>query len=164
MSTPRKTAKGQAQASPAADARRSQAVALLLAGNSVHDIAVALNVSRPTVSTWLGEPDVRAELERANAEIIDDAVAKLQRLSTKAVDALETLMGPGQEPSARLGAAKTVLDRIGKLSGKVSVEHSGEVRAPIIIVESAVDIQAMRSKARALEARTSEQEADSDSD
>lgn len=157
MSTPRKTAKGQAQASPAADARRSQAVALLLAGHSVRDIAVELDVSRPTVSTWLGEPDVRAELERANAEIIDDAVAKLQRLSTKAVDALGELLD-GDEPSARLGAAKTVLDRIGKLSGKVSVEHSGEVRAPIIIVESAVDIQAMRSKARALEARTSEQE------
>lgn len=158
MSTPRKTAKGQAQASPAADARRSQAVALLLAGKSVRDIAVELDVSRPTVSTWLGEPDVRAELERANAEIIDGAVAHLQRLTAKAVRRLERLIDDEDNDATGLGAAKTVLDRVDRLSGKAKVEHSGTVHAPIIIVESAVDIQAMRSKARALEARTSEQE------
>lgn len=160
MSGPRKPKDRQV----GADAKRAQAITLLIAGWAQKDIAVSLSVHESTVSKWLAEPDVRAEIDRAGNALVTDAVAKVQRLSTLAVDTLEALMLNGDEGSTRLGAAKAVLDRIERLAPKSAskVEHSGEVRAPIIIVESAVDVQAMRAKARALEARTSEQEKDDD--
>lgn len=147
-----------------AETSRASAVALVLSGSTQQQISDTLGVSRSQVSRWMQEPEVRAELERATDAVIDAAVSKLRGLSTKAVDRLGALIDD-DDAQVALGASRTVLDRIERLSAKTSgkVEHSGSVVVPVVIVESTVDIQVMRTKARALDAGSSEQEKD-DSD
>jgi DNA-binding XRE family transcriptional regulator len=141
-----------------AEKNRATAVAMVLAGHTQEEIADELDVQRTTVSAWMQEPSVRAELERANEAIVDAAVAKLKRLSGKAVETLETWMG-SEEGSVAVGAAKAVLDRIEKLGAKTTTSITG----PIVIDARTVNREEMRLKARAvLEAKRDEYPEESD--
>lgn len=159
MSTPRKGDKGRGAA--AAEINRSAAIALIVAGKTQVEIAASINVHKDTVSAWMREPEAREAIEAAKARLVDEAHDRFVALLEKAVQTHEKLLA-SEDDAVRVKAVQLAYDRLPRFAQKQQVEHSGAVSAPIMIVGSDVDVQAMRQKARALEARTSEQEATDD--
>ena len=90
----------------AAAARPSRAG---FAAASVPAAGRAGGVSEATVYRRLREPDFRAAVEAARAEIVSRAVAKLSAASTEAAEALRRLLYV-DTPFARLAAARAILE------------------------------------------------------
>jgi hypothetical protein len=90
------------------------ALAVLLAGKTVTEAAAAANVCRQTVHRWLKEdPLFVAELNRGRRELRTASMTRLERLVSKALDAVEKALEAGDLP-----VALAVLRGLGVLSGK----------------------------------------------
>lgn len=114
-----------------AQTQRARAVALHLAGLTGRQIAARLEVTEFTVSDWLQEPWVRAQIEAGRKETVTatvEAAREFARLHT--LEALETMVGLMRDPSVpestrRLAAAE-LLDRGGVEAG-TRLEHGGKI-------------------------------------
>lgn len=87
-------------------------VRLRLGGKSQAAIAAALGVSQSIVCRTLQRPDVRAEIDRVNADSYAAIVDQRARLALKALGVLEAQLGSEDERVAQ-GAANSLLDRCG---------------------------------------------------
>jgi hypothetical protein len=84
-------------------------VAALIGGATLDEAADAANVSRRTVARRLTDPAFRGELEALRREALARAADRLAGLATAALETLEELLGAGNPPAIRLGAARAVL-------------------------------------------------------
>lgn len=103
---------GGAELSPAQHA----AVLALVSGQGYSDVCQAIGIDRRTLYEWRQQPQFQAALaaeQRATRELVH---ARLLALGEKAMSALEDVLA-GDNDTARVSAARTVLDRLTQASG-----------------------------------------------
>jgi transposase-like protein len=90
--------------------RKDEAIAALLTQPSVAEAARVANIRPQTLGKWMKDPEFEAEWRAARSAGLDQAIARLQKISGAAVTALLKVMRDSEAPAAaRLRAAETVL-------------------------------------------------------
>lgn len=89
---------------------RAVAVAALAAGLPQGEVARRAGVSDRTLRRWLKQDAFRRQVEDARAGLISSTVGRLADATTDAVATLVALLGTGNPPAARLGAARAILE------------------------------------------------------
>ncbi len=98
----------------------------LLHHGAVRAAAKDAGVSEATVFRYLQDAEFQRRYRAARADVVDAAVALMQRLSVNAVTTLGTVMHDTKAPaSARVSAAKTILEQ--SMSGVELTELRQEV-------------------------------------
>jgi len=93
--------------------KQDAAIPLLLAGETVSEVASALDVHRSTVHRWMALPEFVATLNSRRWEAREASEARLHQLQIAALDAIERAVENGD---ARIALA--VLKGTGLLEGK----------------------------------------------
>ena len=86
-------------------------IAELLSRATVEAAAKAAGISSPTAYRWLGDPHVVQRLAEARKDAMGRAMARLQEAAPEAVDCLCAVMAGGDSESARVAAARTVIEQ-----------------------------------------------------
>ena len=105
---------------------RAQLLAIphLAAGSSIRATADTIGVSERSIRRWLRQPEFAAALREAEKEVWNATVRKLRALGERAVRALgRVLEDPGATPSARIQAARAILDGIAKAEALARLEE-----------------------------------------
>jgi hypothetical protein len=93
------------------EAVRERAIVSLLTEKTIGAAAKRCGVNERTLRRWMTADDAfRRELAEARTAIYQAGMARVQALTSKAVETLEVLMGATRHPSVRLGAARTVAE------------------------------------------------------
>lgn len=120
-------------------ARKQELMRLLLEGHSVPVASAALGISRMTGYSYLGDPEVRAELQRLNSVLFDQLDLDQQERFKSKVDqidelgnlALERMKGILEDRSAHIGivakVAADVLDRCPETSKTKKLDITSKV-------------------------------------
>ena len=96
--------------------KQARAVQALLTAKSIGDAAQAATVGERTLGRWLTEPTFRAELSRAEGELLDCATRRLLQLQGKSIATFEAVLDDQEASLAlRLRAAGQVLDYLMRL-------------------------------------------------
>lgn len=103
--------------------KQFKAVQSLLAGGRVTDAAKAASVSRTALYRWLALPKFKAELQRADGEIVEVLTRRLTALGALALDRLEEVLSDPDTPAAvQVRAAVEVVNCIIRLRELYSLE------------------------------------------
>jgi hypothetical protein len=95
--------------------KKEEAIVALLSHRTVEDAARACNKRPRTLFRWLNEPDFRAAYKQARRIAFSQSIARLQQASSAAASTLlKVMLDPASSASARVGAAKAVLDHTAK--------------------------------------------------
>jgi transposase-like protein len=90
--------------------RKDEAIAALLSQPTVAEAARVANIRPQTLGRWMKDPAFEAVWREARSGGLDQAIARLQKISGAAVSALlKVMFDIGAPPAARLKAAETVL-------------------------------------------------------
>ncbi|MGB9663240.1 MAG: phBC6A51 family helix-turn-helix protein [Moorellaceae bacterium] len=90
--------------------KQEQAIAALLEQPELTLAAKAVGVSPVTLWRWLQKPEFKEAYEAAKKRLVEGAINRIQAATGKALDTLLEVMGSGEKESARVSAAKTILD------------------------------------------------------
>ena len=104
--------------------KQTQAITALLDSRTVADAAQKCGTPTRTIYRWLLEPSFQAALRAAEESVIDEAVRRLLGMQQQALSALQVvLVARDTPPSARVAAARVVLDAMLKLRELRTVEE-----------------------------------------
>jgi hypothetical protein len=92
-------------------------------GESLKEWSEANGVPPRTVRGWAMTPEFKALVESHRARIVDQAIGKLTRHLTKAVQEMGRLIKEGKDDGIKLAAAKALVDRL------IAVHSHAELRA-----------------------------------
>ena len=90
-----------------------RAAALLVQGERCKTVALAVNVTPPTISEWKRIPEFEALMNLLRWEALDATRDRVRTLGPDAVKVYEDVMKNGKNEMARLKAAQTVLELLG---------------------------------------------------
>jgi len=91
--------------------KQEQAIAALLTRRTIEEAAEAVGVSASTLRRWLKNPKFAASYREARRQVVDHALARLQRATGLAISVLMQVMLDQEAPaSPRVAAARAVLD------------------------------------------------------
>ena len=91
--------------------RQEQAVAALLACDSITAAAAACGVAEVTLHRWLKDDGFQAAYREARRAVVQFAIVQIQCATAEAVETLRGVMQDVEAPaSAKVSAAKTILD------------------------------------------------------
>lgn len=108
----------------ALSAKQAAVIAALLETRTVADAAEKTGTPTRTIYRWLLQDDFKAALQTAESGMIDEAVRRLLSMQQQALTALQVvMMARDTPPSARVAAARTVLDAMLKLRELRTVEE-----------------------------------------
>lgn len=83
----------------------------LLSNASVESAARAAGISASTAWRWMKDPAVVTGLREARQNAVERAMARLQEAMSGAVDCLCQVQSEGESESARVSAARTILEQ-----------------------------------------------------
>ncbi len=96
---------------PKQEHKREQAVAALITSSSITEAAQAVGIGERTLFTWLQDADFKEQYRQARREVVGQALANLQRVSSLAVSTLSEIMEDKKAPAtSRVSASKAVLE------------------------------------------------------
>ncbi len=104
--------------------KAEEAVTALLANGTLTEAAAACGLAERTLKRWLKDPEFLALYRAARRRHLEQAVGRLQAVSTKAVAKLEKLLDCGHL-ATEVKAATTILDRA--LGGTVLTDVTEKV-------------------------------------
>src|SRR2546430_12729651 len=91
--------------------KQELAIAALLTCSAITDAAKQCGIGEVSLHRWLKEPTFQAAYREARREVVQHAIAQIQRASSEAVETLRAVMQDAEAPaSSRVAAARTVLD------------------------------------------------------
>ncbi len=83
----------------------------LLSSPTIKHAAHIANVGEATIFRWLKLPEFETAYREARKEVLNQATARLQNITSEAVDTLQKLMNDDETPPVnRISAAKIILD------------------------------------------------------
>ena len=91
-------------------ARQQRVIAALLTARSIGEAAGIANINERTIRRWLEQPLFREALREAERAVLRNSLGRIQSLTAKAADTLESLLSAQSEP-VRVAAAKEILQR-----------------------------------------------------
>lgn len=87
------------------------AIAALLTAPTIAEAAKTVGIHEQTLWRWLQNSDFQACYREAKRQAVAQAIARLQQVSSEAVETLQQVMNdPETSASARVSAAKIVLE------------------------------------------------------
>jgi hypothetical protein len=86
-------------------------IAAMMSHKTVEAAAEAVAISPATAYRWLQHADVVRRLAEARRDAMNRAIARLQEAATGAVDSLCQIQRDGESESARVSAARTILEQ-----------------------------------------------------
>lgn len=91
--------------------KTDQAVAALISCGSIAEAAQVAGIGERTLYSWLADKDFQEQYRSARREVVGQALAQLQRVSSLAVNTLSDIMSDKEAPaSSRVSASKAVLE------------------------------------------------------
>ncbi|MFA7468121.1 MAG: transposase family protein [Desulfotomaculaceae bacterium] len=91
--------------------KQEQAIAALLLQPTIAEAARSANIGETTLWRWLQVEGFQVAYAKAKKEAVAQAVARLQQITSKAVDTLQAVMEDEEAPaSSRVTAARVVLE------------------------------------------------------
>ena len=90
--------------------KKEKVIACLIAQPTIALAAQEAKVSQSTIFRWLRDSEFQAAYRQAKKEIVGHALTQVQRAVTQAVETLLDVMGNGIVESAKVSAAKTILE------------------------------------------------------
>ncbi len=91
--------------------KQEQAVAALISSSSIAEAAQVAGIGERTLYTWLSDKAFAEQYRTARREVVGQALAQLQRVSSLAVTTLSEIMADKEAPAgSRVNASKAVLD------------------------------------------------------
>ena len=90
--------------------KKEAAILSLLTHNTISEAAHACGVGEVTLWRWLQNPEFQEAYRQAKREAFSQAISRLQAESGKAVATLVEIATTGQKESARVMAARTILE------------------------------------------------------
>jgi hypothetical protein len=109
--------------------KQEKALLRLVSGESVALVAKSQNISESTVWRWLQQPKFQLRYRAMRRQLVENAIADLQNLTSEAVETLRRNLSsghPSSEVRTALGVLTKSLDAIDlmDLSGRIdSIEH-----------------------------------------
>ena len=91
--------------------KSEQFISALLTCPTVEAAARAAHISETTAWRWMKDPDFKKRFWEVQREAMRQTTARLQQASAEAVDALRDVQRNGESESARVAAARTVLEQ-----------------------------------------------------
>ena len=91
--------------------KQDEFIRALLTNPSVESAAKAVGISRATAWRWMKDPAVIARLAEARRDSMKAAMAKLQQAASASVDCLCEIQREGESESARVSAARVILEQ-----------------------------------------------------
>jgi hypothetical protein len=90
---------------------QERAIVALLANSTIKRAAKSIGVDETTLWRWLQDKDFHAAYRAARHECVSQSIARLQQVSTEAVNTLrEVMRDKTAKGSERVSAAKAILD------------------------------------------------------
>ncbi len=86
-------------------------IAALLVHPSIEAAAQSVGIGSVTAWRWMQDPQFREEYGRARREAMRHTTARLQEAAREAVDCLREVQQKGESDSARVSAARTILEQ-----------------------------------------------------
>ena len=91
--------------------KRQLAIAALIEQSTVQQAAKTAGIGQATLFRWLRDPAFQSAYRDAKRRVVDQAIGRLQRASSEAVDTLrEVMLDAEKPPSARVACARAILD------------------------------------------------------
>ena len=91
--------------------KRQQAIVALIEHSTMKEAARAIGIGEATIHRWLKNESFLVAYREAKRRVVDHAITCLQKATGEAVRVLqEILSDPDKPPSARVTAARTILD------------------------------------------------------
>jgi hypothetical protein len=78
---------------------------------TIEAAAATVGIAASTARRWMQHPDTIQALAAARRDAMKAALAKLQQIALEAVNSLSEIQRAGESESARVSAAKTVLEQ-----------------------------------------------------
>jgi hypothetical protein len=91
--------------------KQEQLIAALLSHPTIEAAAKSVGISDATAWRWMKTPEFQAAYRQARREAMRQTTARLQEAAAEAVDALREVQRTGESESARVSAARTILDQ-----------------------------------------------------
>ncbi len=92
--------------------KKHRAIIALLDRPTLKEAAETVGVGESTLFRWLKEPDFAGAYREARTEAVRQAIARLQQITSEAVEVLRAVMNDKDSPpSSRVTAARTVIEQ-----------------------------------------------------
>src|SRR5581483_8229194 len=85
-------------------------ITALVSHPTIEAAAKAVGISNATAWRWIQDPEVGKEYARARRRAMEHATARIQEAAGEAVECLREVQRSGESESARVSAARTILD------------------------------------------------------
>lgn len=112
--------------------RQQKAVAALLSKPTILAAAKSIGISERTLWGWMQQPAFKRELKLAQKQMFEAAVIGLTRSTTKAIQTLVKNLGTKGEHSVQVRAAKVLLDKAVQVQAMADLQAEvAELRASL---------------------------------
>lgn len=91
--------------------KAEQFIAALLAHPSIEAAAKSVGIGSATAWRWMQDPKFAAQYREARREAMRHTTARLQEAAREAVECLREVQRSGESESARVSAARTILEQ-----------------------------------------------------
>jgi hypothetical protein len=91
--------------------KQEQLIAALLSHPTIEAAAKSVGISDATAWRWMKTTEFQAAYRQARREAMRQTTARLQEAAAEAVDALREVQRSGESESARVSAARTILEQ-----------------------------------------------------
>jgi len=112
--------------------KQEQLIAALLSHPTVEAAAKAIGIADTTAARWMKAPEFQAAYREVRREAMRQTTARLQEASGEAVEALRKIQRAGESESARVSAARTILEQ------SIKAADLEDVQARLEALEKAV--------------------------
>jgi transposase-like protein len=86
----------------------------ILGAKSYDEACRQAGITRVTLYKWLKEPSFKSELDDLHDQLLSEAVDRLKKSATKAVDVLDNLLLRDDCPAVQRAAANDILNQLAK--------------------------------------------------
>jgi hypothetical protein len=103
--------------------KAEQFIAALLAHPSIEAAAKSVGIGNATAWRWMKDPKLVEQYREARREAMRHTTARLQEAAREAVECLREVQLTGESESARVSAARTILEQALKAVDLEDVQH-----------------------------------------
>jgi hypothetical protein len=107
--------------------KEEQFIAALLTNPSIEAAAKSVGIGNATAWRWMQDPNFATQYREARREVMRHATARLQEAAREAVECLRDVQRTGESESARVSAARTILEQALKAADLEDVQERLDV-------------------------------------